>query len=140
MGDIASVIGNAGSSLILGIYAWKNRYGNISGYMGKRFPKIKETYIKWSPTIEHFIFGYALTSGGYAMDEAFSIVKNTNSANNNAYAEFLGGVAISSDLVWEGYQAKERKKILPEQFLGTCAGISTAVIVNNLENISKIFS
>jgi len=43
----------------------------------------------------------------------------------------ISGMTIGADFIWEADQAYERKKILPEQFLGTVAGALLANIQHN---------
>ena len=52
--------------------------------------------------------------------------------DSQTYSLTGGAVAIIGDALWEGNQALNRKKIKPEQFIGTCLGVATGIVMNNL--------
>lgn len=87
---------------------------------------IGKFYHKASPSLEHFFYGFAVTTGGYAlsdMPQAMNFVlEQYPHAPVEHYGAIFGTAAIGSDIIWESKQAIERKKIKPEQLIGTCIG------------------
>ena len=132
---------NIASSSAMGLYAWENRYGGIlldtplRGRVRENLPSINQFYQRISPTIEHFAMGYAITSYGYGFKNFFDFNPGNGSVNPSTPVKIFASTVIGFDLLWEGYQSLVRKRILPEQFIGTCAGVLTSVALNNLDQI-----
>ncbi len=104
----------------------------IRTYLKSRFPKFGKIYDKISPTIEHFVYGFAMTSFAYGI-----LTTKTYPQFSNFAGSIYGASIIGIDYLHEKSQAKERGKFQPAQFLGTCAGVLTGIAVNNLEGILK---
>ena len=113
---------NLSSAAVLAVFAIYNRDSNLGKTIKRKFPKIGDKYIKWSPTLEHFAFGYACTAGGFGLDPSLC-------------PPITGGFAIVMDFGWETYQNIQRKKFQAEQFLGTCMGVAISYALNNTDKI-----
>jgi hypothetical protein len=134
---------NGISGLCSGIFAERYRYGGIREKVRAKFPRLAKCYEKLSPNIEHFIFGYAMTSLGYAAGDFLNFLHYTNPkavkyANKNIFGGLFGvGIGLY-DLIWEYNQNRERKEFAPSQFLSTVAGIATAAIINNSDLVHRV--
>jgi hypothetical protein len=121
---------NFGLAATTGTYAILNRYSSLRKHMSKA---VGEFYIRASPTLEHMICGFATVKGAEAfantpiLTQALAEIKPEIQFDD--FKHIYAANTIALDFVWEGHQAIERKKILPEQFIGTCVGVALGYLI-----------
>ncbi|NTV23630.1 MAG: hypothetical protein HGA85_04610 [Nanoarchaeota archaeon] len=134
---------NAAAGATVSALAWQNRYGilgttPIRSFIMESAPGLSKAYEEISPTLEHAAMGFVSGCGGYAMKGLMMSPSSNGSINPDVPVGLFIGTAVTFDLLWEGYQALERKEVLPEQFIGTCAGAAVSLVVNNFSEIADI--